>query len=499
MTEKNPRRGRGRPPGPGVVLCPRCREMVPRVKYSFPEGRICGRCFDTATHTHGLCPACGVDRLLPGLNSQGAPICADCAEIRTSFRCTVCGQEGALKRAGQCETCVNRSDLNAYLRLDAPDADPRLVRLRERLLGADRPASIYQWLRLKKPRALLEALGAGTVSIGHDALDALAQDATVRHLRALLVDVDALPRRDEPLAQFEMWIREKAALVVDESARDTVERFASWHHLRRLRTQSTRTDSHRGVHNAKQEITVAVDFANWLAERSTTLADCRQSDIDVWLVTGNTTRYTIRSFLQFTARSRATAPLDVPRRAVRATRRMTQDDRLDAIRRFLQDDAIRTADRVAMLLLLVFGQPIARIVEFPKEVIQTQPDGRLVLVVAADAAPIPEPFAGLVRDHLASRSRDRTGNITGNPFLFPGTRAGSHMTQNHLHAVVTGLGVNVLAAKNGALDDLVAAMPAPLVADTLGFSYTAIGQHERYRGSQYERYVHARGALRRRH
>ena len=73
------------------------------------------------------------------------------------------------------------------------------------------------------------------------------------------------------------------------------------------------------------------------------------------------------------------------------------------------------------------------------------------------------------------------------------------MTQNHLHAVVTGLGVNVLAAKNGALDDLVAAMPAPLVADTLGFSYTAIGQHERYRGSQYERYVHARGALRRRH
>lgn len=469
--------------------------MVPRVKYSFPEGRICGRCFDEAIHTSGRCARCGIARLLPGRDSRGAAICGDCAGIRMSFRCGTCGEEGALKRAGQCERCVNRVDLSEYLRLDRPAADPALDRLRDRLLSADRQASIYQWLRLKRPRDLLHALGSGELPLTHESFDALPQNAAVRHMRALLVDVDALPRRDEPLAQFEMWITSKIASIDDKTARDAVDRFARWHHLKRLRAGTERWDSQRSVHNAKQEITVAVDFVGWISSRGMPLAQCSQADVDEWLVTGATTRYTVRQFLLFASRAQDTVPLDVPRRPARSTRRISQEERLAAIGSFLQDETVTPADRVAMLLLLVFAQPVARIVEFPLTVIRELDDSRLVLEVVSDQVPIPEPFASLVRDHLAARSRDRTGNVARNPFLFPGTRAGSHVTQNHLRTVIAGLGVNVLAAKNGALDELVAAMPAPMVADALGFSYTALGQHERYRGSQYERYVSARQGL----
>lgn len=35
-------------------------------------------------------------------------------------------------------------------------------------------------------------------------------------------------------------------------------------------------------------------------------------------------------------------------------------------------------------------------------------------------------------------------------------------------------------------------MPAPMVADALGYSYTALGQHEQHRGVRYRSYVSGR-------
>ena len=73
-------------------------------------------------------------------------------------------------------------------------------------------------------------------------------------------------------------------------------------------------------------------------------------------------------------------------------------------------------------------------------------------------------------------------------------RAGSHISREQLKAELNALGVDVLAAKNTALDELVASMPAPIVADALGYSYTALGQHEQHRGVRYRGYVSGRSA-----
>lgn len=78
------------------------------------------------------------------------------------------------------------------------------------------------------------------------------------------------------------------------------------------------------------------------------------------------------------------------------------------------------------------------------------------------------------------------------PYLFPGARAGRHITREQLKAELNSRGVDVLATKNTALDELVAAMPAPMVADALGYSYTALGKHEQHRGVRYR--GHAAGA-----
>lgn len=44
----------------------------------------------------GRCPGCSADRLLPGRNDQGQPLCRDCAGITRDFFCSRCGFEGLL-------------------------------------------------------------------------------------------------------------------------------------------------------------------------------------------------------------------------------------------------------------------------------------------------------------------------------------------------------------------------------------------------------------------
>ncbi|MET3567959.1 hypothetical protein ABIC47_003473 [Leifsonia sp. 563] len=109
-----------------------------------------------------------------------------------------------------------------------------------------------------------------------------------------------------------------------------------------------------------------------------------------------------------------------------------------------------------------------------------------------DPVPVPPLFDDIIRGHLASRARTRTNSAANNPYVFPGLRAGSHITRSQLKTELNALGIDVLAAKNTSLDELVAAMPAPMVADALGYSYTALGQHEQYRGVRYRSYVSGR-------
>ena len=58
-----------------------------------------------------------------------------------------------------------------------------------------------------------------------------------------------------------------------------------WHHLHRLRRNSTPGQtSHGPTHSAKQEITETIKFLTWLHEtHHRTAATCRQQDIDEWL------------------------------------------------------------------------------------------------------------------------------------------------------------------------------------------------------------------------
>ncbi|WP_344752889.1 hypothetical protein [Gryllotalpicola koreensis] len=372
------------------------------------------------------------------------------------------------------------------------DSDQIRETLREHFLAAARPRSIIRWLQSQQVRHLLAGIADGSIAATHEALDDLPQTATLRHIRALLIDRGHLPPQDAALARFAAWIPTKIDTIESPDSRDALRRFATWHHLRKVRDcAALPRGAASAAHNAKQEITVASNFLKWLADRSSTLRSCSQSDIDDWLADGPTTRYTVKNFLTFTAQSQLSPALTVPRRTVKTIRRIDAEERLVWIRRCLEAEQYPAAPRLIALLLLVFGQPITRIAAMPITAVDVD-DSTARIRFVDDWIDLPAPIAALLTQHLANRAPTSTRTVDTNPYLFPGARPGEHVHRHSIKLALNRLGIDLLGSKNTALDELVASMPAPMVADALGFSYNAMAQHEGFKGLRFERYVSGR-------
>lgn len=106
-----------------------------------------------------------------------------------------------------------------------------------------------------KARTLLEAIGDRRLALTHDAFDQLPSSRAAEHLRALLVHHRMMPARgNETLARFEQWIATRIASLPEDGTGQLVERFASWHHLKRARAKATESDVNLETvtHAAKQ-------------------------------------------------------------------------------------------------------------------------------------------------------------------------------------------------------------------------------------------------------
>jgi hypothetical protein len=82
---------------------------------------------------------------------------------------------------------------------------------------------------------------------------------------------------------------------------------------------------------------------------------------------------------------------------------------------------------------------------------------------------VPEPFASLIRAHLAARPNLRTGAGTDSPWMFLSTLAGRHLHPNTVMDRLRDLGVNLLGARSRAIGQLVLECPPLLVAEALGY------------------------------
>jgi integrase len=144
------------------------------------------------------------------------------------------------------------------------------------------------------------------------------------------------------------------------------------------------------------------------------------------------------------------------------------DERLRLLGRLLEDESLDLQDRVAGCLLLLFAQPISRLVRLTKNNIHEH-QGRLSIRLGREPLLLPDPLAALARQLKERESAPASTGVKldSSRWLFPGLRLDTPIHEEAMRRRLRRLGITGRAARNAAALQLAKTLPAVL-ADLLG-------------------------------
>ena len=459
-------------------------------------------------HCARRCPGCGAFRKEPERLR-----CRACAAGRTRGTCADCERgELVLDEAGRCREC-RKSDARGCSECDSKerltDADgrplcyrcllgreldelfasakPDLGALRGAILGAGNAFTTRRWLTRTSGGRLLTSLLRSDAPITHEALDAASGDNSVEHLRGLLVATGVLLEEDRSVERFEERFRLALAEASLDPADGRVARsWLRWSVLARLRrSQENGQPMMSSVANALNQVRQVVRFLELICERGRNLASLTQADVDEWFALPGALPTRARPFLVW-AQRRHHVPdeLDLPP-AEHRTRREVGDDatRWALARRVVVDDDLAADVRLAAALVLLYGQPLARIARLARGGVHRSADGTTVLDLDGHPLPIHEPFASLV-EQLPLRRQHGVRDQPATDWLFPGANATRHVAPSTLGRRLRELGIEPRLMRNTARAQLAAEIPASLLSEIIGITpNTAVAWANRAAGN----------------
>ncbi|MGP3965686.1 hypothetical protein ACTWPT_58065 [Nonomuraea sp. 3N208] len=449
--------------------CARCGRRAAKAA-NWSDGPICRTCLHKAENTHGTCPTCSTDRLLPGRRDNGEAICRDCAGITRSFSCSRCRHEGQLYTGRLCTRCTLTDLIHTVFDDGTGSISPALRPLADRLIASPNPKSTWMWLRRPYVRDLLSNLADGTLSLTHDALHQLPNWRTVAHLRDLLMASGALPLIDKQLLHHETWLAHRYAELADDPHLRVLRAFATWHQLPRMRARAATKPLTSGSRRAAgEQFKTAHSFLTWLDDSAHRLGSCTQSLLDAWHATHSQHQHnTLRVFLRWAISDSRMPKLRIPTPATPKTPPLSQRRRLELLRRALSDERLALPSRASACLMLLFAQPITRIVRLTLDDLISL-DGELHVRLGDPPTSVPEPFASLLLQLADERPHLNTATNPGARWLFPGRRADQPANPGTLREHLRLAGFLTGTARPAALRQLVLQAPAPIIARALGF------------------------------
>jgi hypothetical protein len=346
------------------------------------------------------------------------------------------------------------------------------------------------WLRHPWVQDLLADLATGRVPLTHEALHALPNWRTVAYLRDLLMASGVLPAVDKQLLHYETWLTHRLAELDGHPHQQTLRRFATWQILPRLRDRARQRPLTPNVRRfAAEQFTAARTFLTWLDERDRTLATCTQADLDAWNATQHEHRRRIlRAFLLWAMNNRRMPRLTLPAQQATKGERLSQHRRLELIRRAATDHRIPIPVRVAACLMLLYAQPVSRLLRLTIDDVLHQ-DDEAFLRLGDPPTPVPEPFATLLDELIDHRPNMNTATNPDARWLFPGRRARQPLNTGTMLQRLRDHGFPTQAARTSALRRLVLQAPAPVVAQSLGFHHQTTTRVAAEAGKTWTRYA----------
>src|ERR1039457_5508638 len=183
---------------------------------------------------------------------------------------------------------------------------------------------------------------------------------------------------------------------------------------------TTTVFDHVSRRHAGDQVKRAAAFLQWLSARGLTLASCRQPDIDAWYAENNEhARNYSRPFLQWCMNSKLTGRFRLPQAVIRHAAPLRDHERVSRLGRILTAGNLPLRSRVAGAIVLLYAQPLSRIVRLSLEHVIR--DGDEVLLRLGDPPrPVPGPVAGLLLSWIGSRTQTKNPTKPKQPPLVPG-------------------------------------------------------------------------------
>ncbi|MGY1503694.1 site-specific integrase (plasmid) [Streptomyces sp. QTS52] len=461
-----------------VLLCSICGRTAPCMLSKLTGLPRCGGCDRRPAH----CIVCG---RLRGIHSgtADAPVCGPCTTPDAELwrPCPTCGQAERLHAPGPCPRCTLKERLHELLSTDTGSIPPKLQALHEALAGTERAGTAMRWLSNGIVSTVLSDLGSGRRPLTHEALDELPEGKVVEHIRSVLVATDTLPKRDEQMVRLERHVKDLVTSHTTAEGRKILHRYATWHLLRRLRRRSRgKETTHNQLQVARQHLRAAVYLLNWLADQNLTLATCQQTDLERWMTSDDVRhRQEAGHFVRWALSQKIARDLTFPAERWNGPSQPMDDEvRWHTARRLLHDDTLKSEDRLAGLLLLLYAQWPAAISRLTVAHIE-ETDGEVRIRLGAVPVELPAPVAELALHQVEARRSHAVLGRTDSPWLFPGGQPGRPISAWAMGERLRKLGIRLAEARSTALFQLASELPAAVLARTLGIDITVAVKWQR--------------------
>lgn len=332
-----------------------------------------------------------------------------------------------------------------------------------------------------------QALGAGMLTLPFHTLQPRRAAA---HLRELLMACGVLPPVDKQICLFERWLLAHLDTISDRDHHQLTQRFATWEVLPRLRSRGAdKPITPASRYRAGDQIKQATAFLRWLAQRHHSLRTCDQADIDTWHAEHREhDRNRLRGFLLWSMTNKLAPPLRLPAPVIVRNAPMAHHQRMALLGQLLNNDDLPLRPRIAGVIVLLYAQPLSRIVRLTVDDVLHDGD-QVLLRLGQPPSPVPTPFARLLLTWIDKRDNMNTATNPNSRWLFPGRRAGQPMHPRSLAGLVNSLGVPTSAGRTAAIRQHLREMPAPVVADALGYHPVTTAKIATQAGVTWSRYA----------
>jgi hypothetical protein len=341
------------------------------------------------------------------------------------------------------------------------------------------------------PAKLLAELATGRVQLSHEGLDAHGTPKSTTKVRQMLVTTGVLPTVDPTVLDFERFARRRLASLSEHPHQRLLRQFALWQQLPRMRAKAARrTLTYGAFLYAQQQFLAGESFLTWLTDKGHQPDQLSQAQLDAWMLRARRgERERIRGFLAWAMATRRLPTLKVQVVPSRQREPITQQDRLDLLRRLALDDTIPLPARVVACLVLLYAQPLSRVRALTIDDISTDANASVYIGLGEPPSPVPAPFAGLLLQLAHHNDQPTVAPAPDQRWLLPGRNPGQPLNYITLRKMLADAGITPRSARVRALRQLVLQVPAAVVATALGIHQTTAHRQEVNVGGVWNRYV----------